>query len=351
MFQSLSDLLMFGRNFLFFMTILLLLPGCDAPSQVPLKRFTKSGEFFSSVVRLDVCYADGQEEALNQAVDEIWARLADIHWRLSVYDPQSDMNRINHSYPEPVTVGADTWMIIKEAIYYNRISLGEFDITIYPLLRLWKDSEKRNVLPTAEEILLAKQAIGTDKFELLPRNQVRLLNPQARLSIDSVADGYAGDEAARILRAHGFSNFLADTTGELYAGGRNCEGRPWRVGVKDPQDPAGTRLIDVLALGDLSVTTSGNYEHFYTIRDKRYSHIISPRTGFPRNEIVSVTVIAPSTEFSDFWSTALCLIDPDRGIALIDALGPGYAGMILVDDGQGKLIKKVSRNYSRYLVF
>jgi thiamine biosynthesis lipoprotein len=276
------------------------------------------GEFFSSIVSVDVCYDSGQEQALQETVAEIWSRFADIHWRLSVYDPNSDMNRINHSYPDPVTVGADTWLIIKDSVYYNQISLREFDITIYPMLKLWKDSEKKGVLPTPEQIHLAQQSIGPDKFELLPKNQVRLLNPGTQLTIDSIA-------------------------------GNGCEGRPWRIGVKDPSDLTGSQLADVLALKDSSVTTSGNYEHFYTIGDKRYSHIISPITGFPRNEIVSVTVIAPSTEFSDFWSTALCLIDPQKGIDLIDSLGKGYASMVLVDSGNGRLIRKASRNYSRYL--
>jgi thiamine biosynthesis lipoprotein len=329
--------------------VLVALTGCSLHEHPPLRRFTQSGNFFSSVVRVDVCYEPSREAALKDAVSEMWARLADIHWRLSVYDPQSDMNRINRAFPDPVTVGADTWLIIKDATDYNRMSQGEFDITIYPLLRLWKESEKNGVLPTAEQIAAARQLIGMDQFELLPRNQVRRLNPGTQLTIDSIADGYAGDELARILRAHGFSNFLVDTTGELYAGGVNCEGRPWRIGVKDPANPPGSPLADVLALKDSSVTTSGNYEHFYTIGDKRYSHIISPRTGFPRNEIASVTVIAPSTEFSDFWSTALCLIDPDQGMALINGLGDGYASMVLIDDGKGHFIKKASRNYARYL--
>jgi len=325
------------------------LMGCSLQAHKPLKRFTKSGNFFASVVRVDACYNANQEKALVETVDEIWARLADIHWRLSVYDPASDMNRINHSYPDPVTVGADTWLIIQDAVYYNQISAGEFDITIYPMLKLWNSSEKIGVLPTMDQIRLAQQSTGMDKFELLPRNQVRLLNAETKLTIDSIADGYAADEAARILRAHGFSNFLVDTSGELYAGGTNCEGRPWRVGVKDPADPVGAGVADVLALSNSSVTTSGNYEHFYTIQNKRYSHIISPKTGFPRNEIVSVTVVAPSTELSDFWTTALCLIDPDKGMGLIDALGEGYAGMVLVDDGKGGLVKHGSRYYSKYL--
>lgn len=329
------------------LVLLLTLIGCSRPA--PLKKFSEFRAMFGSIVRLDVCYAPGQERVLEETIAEIWLRFEDIHGRLSVYDPASDMNRINHSFPDAVTVGADTWMLINDAVYYNRLSGGEFDITIFPLLRLWKDSEKNGVLPTVEQIRTVQQLMGTDKFELFKNNRVRVLNPGVQLTIDSIADGYAGDEAARVLRAHGFANFLVDTTGELYAGGHSCEGRPWRLGVKDPRDPFGGQMVDVLALRDMAVTTSGNYEHFYTIGDKKYSHVISPKIGFPREDIVSATVIAPNTEISDFLSTALCLLDPSKGVALIDTLGEGYASMVLVEEN-GKLTSKRSRDYKKYLL-
>ena len=332
----------------FFIFILVLsLAGCGRAAL--LKKFSESREMFGSVARLDVCYAPGQERALEGVMSEIWLRFEDIHGRLSVYDPASDLNRINHSFPDAVTVGADTWTLISDAVYYHQLSGGEFDITIYPLLRLWKESEKGGTLPTAEQIRSVQQLMGADKFELLKNNRVRVLNPGAQLTIDSIADGYAGDEAARILRAHGFANFLVDTTGELYAGGRSCEGRAWRLGVKDPRDPFGAAMINVLALRDMAVTTSGNYEHFYTIGGKRYSHVISPKSGFPREDIVSATVIAPNAEISDFLSTALCLLNPRKGAALVDALGEGYASMVLADDGGGRFTATESRRYRRYL--
>ncbi len=333
----------------------LFLAGCGLPAgrqgrAAPLKKFSESRAMFGSVARLDVCYAPGQERALEETVAGIWTRFEDIHARLSVYDSASDLNRVNHSFPDAVAVGADTWALINDAVYYNRLSGGEFDITVYPLLRLWKDSEQNGVLPTAEQIRALRPLMGTDNFELLEDNRVRVLNPGTQLTIDSIADGYAGDEAARILRARGFVHFLVDTTGELYAGGHSCEGRPWHLGVKDPRDPFGGRMVDVLALRDMAVTTSGNYEHFYTIGGKRYSHVISPKTGFPREDIVSATVIAPNTEISDFLSTALCLIDPQKRIGLIDGLGEGYAGMVLVEEGDGRLIPHASRRYRGYVV-
>jgi thiamine biosynthesis lipoprotein len=322
------------------------LAGCAGPGTP--KRFSESRDFFASIVRLDVCYAPGQKEALELAVAEIWERFADIHGRLSVYDPQSDLSRVNQSYPDAVAVGADTWAILRESVYYNRLSGGEFDVTVYPLLRLWKESEKNGVLPTAEQIRAVQKVLGPEKFELQGKNRVRLLNAETRITIDSIADGYAADEAARILRAYGFVNFLVDTSGELYAGGHSCQGRPWRVGVNDPRDPLRSSLVETVSIENLSVTTSGNYEHFYTITSKRYSHVISPLRGFPREAIVSATVIAPSTQFSDFLSTALCLMDPAQGMALIDRLGENHAAMILIDQGNGRLTRKASRRYERY---
>lgn len=335
------------KRLLSFTLLLLLTFGCVPTAHIKQKRFSKSGQFFGSIIKVDVCYNDNQIQALDQAIDAIWSRFADIHWRLSTYDPASDMNRINHSLSKPVTVGADTYGLIKDSIYYHHFSDQEFDITVYPLIKLWKTAEKRNELPTELEIKEAQNHMGIERIKLLDKNQVQLLTPAPSLTIDSIADGYAADETARILRAYGFANFLVDATGELYGGGHNCEGKAWTIGVRDPQNPGA--IIDIIKIENTSVTTSGNYEHFYTINNQQYSHIISPKTGFPRADILSATVIAPNTEFSDFWSTALCLIDPQRGMELIDSLGEGYASMVITTDHAKKIRKHSSQNYKKYL--
>ena len=130
------------------------------------------------------------------------------------------------------------------------------------------------------------------------------------------------------------------------AGGRNCEGRRWRIGVRDPQDK--TKLIDVLDLENAATSTSGSYERYYEINGVRWPHIINPVTGYPGRGVLSATVVAPTGQFADFWSTALCLLDPEQGIAMTDAMGEGFAAMVIVDRGEGKIIKKASRNYARY---
>ena len=321
--------------------------GCAHPSSQPaLKKHTQIGEFFGSVVQVDVCYGEREEDRVRQALAGVWDRFEDIHGRMSVYDPKSDMNKVNGSYPEPVAVGADTYGLIRDAVGYHGLSQGVFDITVYPLIAVWKESGKKNVLPTAEELAGARKAVGVKNVELLPGNRIRLLSPATKLSIDSIGDGYAADEAARILRSHGFTHFLVDASGELVAGGRNCEGRRWRIGVRDPQDK--TKLIDVLDLENAATSTSGSYERYYEINGVRWPHIINPVTGYPGRGVLSATVVAPTGQFADFWSTALCLLDPEQGIAMTDAMGEGFAAMVIVDRGEGKIIKKASRNYARY---
>lgn len=299
-----------------------------------------------TTVKLDVCYDQSQELQLKKALGEVWKRIEDISWRINVYDQRSDVRRINTAYPNPATVGSDTYQLIKDSLEYNRLTFGVFDITVWPLIKLWKDSEQRNELPTAAQLQDVKKIMGADKIELPARNQVRLLNAQTEIDLSSVTDGYAGDETVRIMRAHGFQNFLIDTSGELYAAGMNCEGKKWRIGIRDPRD--GAQIIDVVELSNTSVTTSGNYEKSYEIKGERWSHIINPITGYPQKEVNSATVIGPDTEKSDALSTALCVLDPKRGTALIDSLGEGWASVVYYSDGQGRLQKKKSHRYRRF---
>lgn len=115
------------------------LAGCGR-SAPEVHQYTRVDEFFGAVVKVDVCYRDEEESRLQEALDEVWIRFADIHSRMSVYDPESDINKINRAYEESVEVGADTYGLIREALDYHRISHGAFDITVGPLIALWKES-------------------------------------------------------------------------------------------------------------------------------------------------------------------------------------------------------------------
>jgi thiamine biosynthesis lipoprotein len=297
-------------------------------------QYRKVGGFFGSQVKVDVCYAPEQEESVVKAVDEVWARFADIHVRMSVYDPQSDISRINRlASSQPVEVGADTYQLIADHLTYHRLSGGVFDITIAALIQLWKEKGQSHILPTQREIDAARVLMGIDAVELLADNRIQLKRPAVKINIDSVGDGYAADEAALILRAHGFDNFLIDASGELYAGGQSCRGRPWRIGVRDPNDSS--FLVDTVELRDMAVSTSGTYERYYEVDGKRHAHIIDPRSGYPVRDIHSATVIGPSARFADFLSTTLCILSAEDGLELINSFDGRYASMVILTESAG----------------
>ena len=324
----------------------IILWGVQRSSAPHVRQFTKTGEFFGSYVKVDICFTEERHADLDGAVAKVWERFADIHSRMSVYDPASDINKINAAYAAPVQVGADTYQLIKDSLEYHRLSGGVFDITLGPLITLWKLKGGEGVMPTADEIKRARALVNMAAVELMDNRQIRLTRKGVKVNIDSIGDGFAADEAARILRSFGFEDFLIDASGELYAGGLSCRGTKWRIGIRDPQDPES--LIDVVEVCNLAVSTSGSYEQFYEIDGKPWSHIIDPRSGFPARGIKSATVIAPSARFADFLSTALCVLSGKEGLVLVDKLGANHAAMVVLDDDSGSELKRMSGRYIQY---
>jgi thiamine biosynthesis lipoprotein len=144
--------------------------------------------------------------------------------------------------------------------------------------------------------------------------------------LGGIGKGYAVDKAVAILRTRGFSNFLVQAGGDLYAAGMRG-GRPWRVGIRDPRG-APDQSFAAVDLSDSTFSTSGDYERFFLYGGRRYHHIIDPDTGEPTRHTRSVTILATSATQSDAIDTGVFLLGPDEGMALIERL-PGVEGVIV----------------------
>ncbi|HSV43469.1 MAG TPA: FAD:protein FMN transferase, partial [Candidatus Bathyarchaeia archaeon] len=107
-------------------------------------------------------------------------------------------------------------------------------------------------------------------------------------------------------------------------------GRPWRIGIQHPRKDG--RLIDIVELSNQGVVTSGDYEKFYEINGRKWSHIVNPLTGYPQQGVVSATVIAPTAIEADVFSTTLCIWPPAKGIDFVEQLGESYAAFLIEDD-------------------
>lgn len=320
----------------------LFLFGCaDSVPHSRRQKHSESRPLFGTIIKLDACYDKQDQPDMEAAFKKVWQKLQDMQWRMNIYDERSEIIKINNSHQQPVAISQETYQLLKDAIHFSDLTHGVFDITVYPLIELWKKAEEINTTPTPENIRSAKAAVGVRNIEFLPDNQIRLRHPDSKIDINGIASGYGADEAARIFRENGIHHFLIDTGGELYASGKNCEGNPWSIGISDPRDRF--KLIDTVELADYGISTSGNYEKFFDIEGRRWSHIVNPLTGYPEVVVTSATVIAPSAMEADALSTALCVLGGQKGISLIDSLGHGMAAMVIEHSGSDIILYKSSQ--------
>lgn len=312
-----------------------------------IERVSESRYLMAMDIQIDIC-RESEAQDLKPVFEKSWARLEDIAWRMNVYDDRSDVARVNSSFENPVTIGTDTWDVIQQSLEYNRLTEGAFDITVRPLIVFWKKTAKENRWPKPEELEKIRAVIGSNKVKLLPDSTVAVLHPDTRIDLGGIAAGYAVDEVAAIIRSFGIQNFYINASGDIYVGGINCEGEKWRIGVRDPKNK--TQLIDVLALSNQGLTTSGNYEQYVEIEGQKFSHIINPITGYSQQGVISATVISNTTIEADALATAVCVLGAEPGLKIIETIHPDNAGMIIVDDPKGntKIIKNT--NYSKFQV-
>lgn len=321
--------------------------GCsDRPPQNSLERFSESRPLLGTTVKIDVCHEKARRSQVERAVDKVWQRVEEISAGTAADNEDSDLARLNRAFPDSAQVSNDTYHLIKNSIDYARLTGGAFDVTVGPLHGLWKESVKKNALPAAADIERIRSAMGSRMISLLADHRVRLNSAATKLDPGGLIDGFAADEAARTLRVHGFFDFLIDTGGELYAAGTSCEGRKWRVGVRDPLDS--NKILEVVELHNQAVATATGYERAYEIGGKHWPQILDPKTGYPPPGMVSATVIGSAAESCEALSQALFAMAPADGKALIDSLGPEWASLSFIKNKGGKLEALASRNYEKF---
>jgi thiamine biosynthesis lipoprotein len=185
--------------------------------------------------------------------------------------------------------------------------------------------------------------IGFEKIEI--RDSGALIKHQAGVTLDlsSIAKGYGVDQVAETIRRAGFTDFLVEIGGEIYAAGVRPDGGPWRIGINRPKtDARFDEVYQVVSLRDQAFATSGDYRNFFVENGVRYSHIIDPRTGYPvANGVVSVSILADNCTLADGLATAVMVMGAERGLALIRRLDRVH-GLVVVELPDGNLIDHFS---------
>jgi thiamine biosynthesis lipoprotein len=340
MLRSMQTHLLFGL-----MTVVGILAATAPVGPPSVQRFEFTEPHMGTLFRIVLFAAD--ENKAKTAAKAAFARIAELDGIMSDYKPASELMKVcKKAGGDPVQVSADLFAVLHKAQEVARQTDGAFDVTVGPIVRLWRKARRTRKLPSADELKRALALVGYEKMKLDPaKRTVQLLVMGMLLDLGGIAKGYAADAALEALRGHGIRQALVAAGGDIRVGEAPPGKRGWRIGIAPLQKPTDPPDQFVL-LVNAGISTAGDAHQFVEIDGKRYSHIVDPRTGQAQQGRHSVTVIAPNDTTADVLDTALCVLGPERGLKLIEGMNDVAA--LYVFEQEGKVIARSSKRFAQY---
>jgi FAD:protein FMN transferase len=266
---------------------------------------------------------DEAEQAIGLAFEEIER----LNAMLTHYEARSAIGSFNAA-GKLEHAPQEVLELVARSLYYNRETGGAFDITVKPLIDLYKNSFAGNHTPTDSEIDRTLKLVGSDKLRF-QSGSLQFSGSDMAITLDGIAKGYIVDKASEVLRVNGVTNHLINAGGDIRSSGLAAKGKAWTVAV---QDPAKTKEYpDIITMKDGAIATSGNYEIYYD-NEKLFHHIINSKTGYSPHLSSSVTVIAPTVMDADALATSVFVMEPVLGVQFINSQ-PDCECFIINKDG------------------
>ena len=306
--------------------------GIDPPSK--LERFEFEQVRMGVPFRISLYSRD--KAVANDAARAAFARIKELNLILSDYEPDSELMRLcRTSRPgRPVQVSPELFFVLQRALAVSKASEGAFDVTVGPLVALWREARRSRTMPEPEKVAAARERVGWKFMRLDPTGRaVELLKPGMRLDLGGIAKGYAGDEALRVLEQHGVARALVAAAGDIVAGDPPPDRPGWRIGIAPLDAPEGPPSRHVL-LENAAVSTSGDAFQYVEIDGVRYSHIVDPQTGLGLTTRSSATVVASDGISADSLASAVSVLGPERGLKLIATREATAALIVESDEGK-----------------
>ena len=195
---------------------------------------------------------------------------------------------------------------------------GAFDMTVGPVVNLWRNARRKREMPKPEKIAEALGRTGYTAVRLdAGARTVELLKPRMRLDAGGIAKGYAVEEALKVLQKNGHFQALVSAGGDMAVGAAPPEADGWRIEIT-ALDAAGAPAPRFLRLANCFISTSGDLYQRLELDGKRYSHIVDPRTGIGLTDHSLVTVVARSGMQADVLAKVVSVLGPDAGMALVE---------------------------------
>jgi thiamine biosynthesis lipoprotein len=282
-----------------------------------LKRFHFTEPHMGTQFQITL-YAPEQETA-DRAAKAAFARVAELDGIMSDYRPASELMRLCQTAGgQPERVSDELFFVLSKAQEVSRLSNGAFDVTVGPVVHLWRRARRTQRLPEPDQLAKARVLVGFENLRLDAKAQTaQLLKKGMLLDLGGIAKGYAADEAIAVLKRNGIDRALVAAGGDIAVSDPPPDAEGWRIGIAPLESP-NNKPSRYLILKNAGVSTSGDAEQHVEIDGKRYSHIVDPRTGIGLIGRQSVTVVAPKGILSDSLTKVVSVLGPKRGMAIID---------------------------------
>ncbi|MGA7752170.1 MAG: FAD:protein FMN transferase [Candidatus Sulfotelmatobacter sp.] len=274
------------------------------------------GKYVMGTVFEIAAYAESSEKG-SAAIDKAMLEIVRMDDLMSNYKPESALSRLNRSaHFHPQKVPPDLYRVIEQAVQFSKLSGGKFDISVAPIVNLWKAALSGDSLPSLSQRQQAEDCVGYDKIELTPPDQITFRSSCMQLDLGAIGKGYAVDRAGEVLHSYGIRNALINSGGStILALGSPPGQRGWLVHLRDPSH----KLDPYVVLKDQSVSTS-EQTAVSLLAPESAGHIIDPTTGRPVETQFAVSVVTSSGTPSDGLSTTLLLLGPKVGKSLVDGM-------------------------------
>jgi thiamine biosynthesis lipoprotein len=311
--------------------------------KAPVKIDSGYREVMGTFARIVAVATD--KETAKKSIKAGFKQLEMVDNLMSDYKSNSEISRVNRdAYKGSIKVNESTFKVLQKAIYFSELSEGAFDITVGPLVDLWRFAAEANSVPTEAELQQARSKVGYEKL-LLDANEVtvRFAIDGMRLDLGGIAKGYAIDKAVEAMQKGGAITGMVDIGGDIRCFGTPRRGKDaWRIGLQDPNKPedwfGASEPSLVLKLTDAAIATSGDYRRFVLIDGQKYSHILDTKTGRGSKALSSATIICKNAIDADALATAVSIMGAEKGLALIEKL-PETDAILIPSQSPYKFIK------------
>jgi thiamine biosynthesis lipoprotein len=251
---------------------------------------------------------------------------------LSRFLPDSDISRINGAAGiQSEVVSQETYEVLSKSVEFSRRYPGYFDVTIEPLVTLWRHAKDSFALPSQSAIeqtlsLVDYRDLELDAWEMT----VGLANIGQSVDLGGIGKGFTGDRILEVYKSYGITSAYSNLGGNVMTLGTKPDGSLWHIGIQHPREEI--QLIGVVAVENQTVVTSGDYQRYFSDdQGKRYHHILDPKRGYPAESgLISVSIVAETSVAADALSTIIFVAGLEKGIEILRDLRGTEA--ILVDN-------------------